>query len=101
MPAPIKTTFDFASLQRALESWDVDALLALYDDEVEFKQIDKETPPSSPRIVRGKRALAAMFADWAGRGLKTRVGDASSARTRSPSPSPAGTRLASLSMSTR
>lgn len=82
MSTPTQTVFDFEALRRAFESWDVDALLELYDDEVEVKQIDKETPPASPRILRGKPALAEFYRDVAGRGLETRVEDAIDAGSR-------------------
>jgi len=75
MTAPTRTAFDFAAFQRALEAWDLDALLELYDGDVELRQIDKESPPSSPRIVRGKAALEEIYREIATRGLDSRIGD--------------------------
>ena len=48
------TAFDLDAFNRGYEEWDINALLALYTDEVELIQIDRDNPPSAPR-VQGRR----------------------------------------------
>jgi ketosteroid isomerase-like protein len=69
------TTFDFAGMRDALHAWDVDALMAYYADDVEFRQIDHTSPPGSPQIVRGRAALEEMFRRVAESGIETRIVD--------------------------
>jgi hypothetical protein len=52
---------------------DVDAILDCYADDVEVHEIDQASPPSSPRIVRGKQALADALRRYAERGLTIEV----------------------------
>src|SRR3954470_10935688 len=71
------TTFDASALKRAIESRDAAALLELYTDDAEVDLVDAENPPSSPRRVRGKTALAEAFADVYGRDMTHAVGPVS------------------------
>jgi hypothetical protein len=43
----------------ALDLRAVEALLALYADHVELIQIDRDNPPSAPRVRYGKEVLRA------------------------------------------
>jgi len=43
-----------------MESWDVEALLALYADDFEQVEMDDVTPPAAPR-VRHKNDMAGIF----------------------------------------
>src|SRR5262245_53404283 len=52
------TTFDVEAYGRALSQWDVDALLEFYVHDAEFVQINRENPPSAPRVHRGRETLA-------------------------------------------
>jgi SnoaL-like domain len=60
MTAQTQTRFDFDHLKRSMESWDVEALLELYADDVEQIEMDDATPPAAPR-VRHKSDLVGIF----------------------------------------
>lgn len=70
------TTFDLDGMRTALHAWDVDALMRYYADDVEFSQIDQQTPPSAPQVVRGRDAVEQMFRHVAASGIQTRIVDA-------------------------
>ena len=55
------TSFDLEAFRRGYEEWDIDALLALYADEVELIQIDRDNPPSAPRVRHGKEMSKGML----------------------------------------
>ena len=71
----VKTSTRFVSeaLQRGYEEWDVEALLSLYADEVELIQIDRDNPPSTPRVRRGKEVFKGMFEHCAAAGVRATV----------------------------
>jgi ketosteroid isomerase-like protein len=71
----VKTTaaFDVATFKRTYEEWDIDALVALYADDVELIHIDRDNPPSSPRTRRGSDVLRGMFEHCAGAGVVATV----------------------------
>lgn len=71
----VKTTpaLDLDTFKRAYEEWDIDALLALYADDVEVVQIDRESPPNSPRVRHGKDVLRGMFEHCAAAGVRATV----------------------------
>src|SRR5215217_7900038 len=69
MNVPTSTSFDLEAFRRGYEEWDIDALLALYADEVELIQIDRDNPPSAPRVRQGK----GMFEHCAAAGVKATV----------------------------
>jgi ketosteroid isomerase-like protein len=70
MTVKTSAAFDLESFRRGYEHWDVDALLALYADEVELIQIDRDNPPSSPRTRHGKEVFRGMFEHCAAAGVK-------------------------------
>jgi ketosteroid isomerase-like protein len=65
--------FDVAELARAYAEWDIDALLDLYADDVELVQIDRDNPPSAPRVRHGKEMLRGMFEHCAAAGVTATV----------------------------
>src|SRR5919106_1665486 len=67
------TRFDLDAFRRGYEEWDIEALLALYADDVELVQIDRDNPPSSPRIRQGRDMFKGMFEHCAGAGVKASV----------------------------
>jgi ketosteroid isomerase-like protein len=71
----IQTTarFDLDAFRRAYEEWDTAALLALYADDVELVQIDRDNPPGSPRVRHGKEVFKGMFEHCAAAGVKASV----------------------------
>jgi ketosteroid isomerase-like protein len=62
-------SFDVATFKRAYEEWDIEALLALYADDVELIQIDRDNPPSAPRTRHGSDVLRGMLEHCAGAGV--------------------------------
>jgi ketosteroid isomerase-like protein len=71
----VETTaaFDVATFKRTYEEWDIDALLALYADDVELVQIDRDHPPSSPRTRHGSDVLRGMLEHCADAGVVATV----------------------------
>src|SRR5918995_6251016 len=76
MTVKTSAAFDLDVLRRGYEKWDIEALLALYADEVDLPQIDRDTPPSSPRVRHGKEVFKGMFEHCAAAGVKATVEDA-------------------------
>ena len=70
------TSFDLEAFRRGYEEWDIDALLVLYADEVELIQLDRDNPPSAPRVRHGKDMFRGMFEHCAGAGVKATVENA-------------------------
>jgi ketosteroid isomerase-like protein len=65
--------FDPDVFRRAYEQWDIEALLDLYAEDVELIQIDRDNPPSSPRVRRGKSVFRGMFEHCAVAGVRATV----------------------------
>jgi ketosteroid isomerase-like protein len=66
-------SFDIATFKRAYEEWDIEALLALYADDLELVQIDRDKPPSAPRTRQGREILRGMLEHCAGAGVAATV----------------------------
>jgi ketosteroid isomerase-like protein len=73
MTVDTSTTFDLETLKRGYEAWDIDALLALYAEDVKLIQIDRDNPPSSPRTRHGKDVVRGMFEHCAAAGVRATV----------------------------
>ena len=67
------TKFEIESFRRAYMEWDTEALLDMYADEVELIQIDRDNPPSSPRVRHGKDVFRGMFEHCAAAGVRATV----------------------------
>jgi ketosteroid isomerase-like protein len=67
------TTFDVEEFRRAYEQWDIEALLDLYADDVELVQVDRDNPPSVPRVRQGREVFKGMFEHCAAAGVKATV----------------------------
>lgn len=76
MTVTTTTPFSTETLARGFREWDVEALLGLYADEVELVQVDRDNPPSSPRVRRGKEVFKGMFEHCAAAGVKATVENA-------------------------
>ncbi len=59
----------FEVLRRAGEQRDPDAMLELYADDAEVRIVDRNTPPSSPHVLRGKEEIAEYLRDVFGRDM--------------------------------
>jgi ketosteroid isomerase-like protein len=73
MTVETTTSLDLATFKRAYEEWDIEALLALYSDDVELIQIDRDNPPSVPRARHGRDVLKGMLEHCAGAGVAATV----------------------------
>lgn len=62
-----------AALKRAIEGRKANALADLYAESAVVQVIDRDNPPSSPRHIEGKSAIASYFADVCGRDMTHKV----------------------------
>lgn len=69
----VQIRFDVEAFQRGFEQWDIAALLDLYADDVELIQLDRDHPPSAPRVRHGRQILEGMFRHCANAGVKATV----------------------------
>jgi hypothetical protein len=69
------TRIDFDSLRRALEGNDADLLASFYADDAEITTVDRNHPPKSPGVIRGRDAIHTYFRDVCGRGLTHTIAD--------------------------
>jgi ketosteroid isomerase-like protein len=70
------TKFDLDAFKRAYEDWDIERLVGLYADDVELVQIDRDNPPSAPRVRHGREVLKGMFEHCAAAGVQATVENA-------------------------
>lgn len=70
-----KTTLDFEALCRAAEQNDAETLAVLYAEDAEVRIVNRETPPSSPHVLRGREQIAEYLKDVCGRDIKSRIED--------------------------
>ena len=73
MTVSTRTSFDLEALRRGYAEWDLETLLALYADDVELIQIDRDNSPSSPRVRHGKDVFRGMFEHCSAAGVKATV----------------------------
>jgi ketosteroid isomerase-like protein len=73
MTVKTSAAFDPEALKRGYEQWDIEALLGLYADDVELIQIDRDNPPTSPRVRHGRDVLKGMFEHCAAAGVRATV----------------------------
>jgi ketosteroid isomerase-like protein len=66
-------TVSAAELKRAIEGRDAKALAALYADDAVLRIIDQDNPPSRPRELKGRQAIAAYYDDVCGRAMSHRI----------------------------
>lgn len=66
-------TVSVAGLKRAIEGRDAKALADFYDDNAILRIIDHDNPPSRPRELQGKAAIAAYYDDVCGRAMSHRI----------------------------
>jgi ketosteroid isomerase-like protein len=62
-----------AAIKRAIEARDGTALAEFYADDAVLRVIDRNNPPSRPREVRGKSAIATFWDDICGRIMTHKV----------------------------
>ena len=69
MPTMTASAVTGAALKRAIESRDAAALSRFYADDANLHVVDRNNPPSKPRIVRGRMAIATFFDDICSRAM--------------------------------
>ena len=57
------TTFDLTTLTSAIEGRDAEGQLAFYVPDAELVLVDRDNPPSSPRIISGTAQLRPLLTD--------------------------------------
>ena len=75
MPRPTQAV-SVAELKRAIEGRDAKALTALYANDALLRSIDQDNPPSRPRVLEGRQAIAAYYDDVCGRAMSHHVDSA-------------------------
>ncbi len=65
--------FDFEALSRAAEQRDADSIIGFYADDAEYRRIDRNNPPSSPMVLRGKEEIAEYLRDVFSREMTHRI----------------------------
>ena len=63
----------FEDLRSAIEQLDADRLISLYADDAEMYTVNRNAPPSLPKVRRGKEQIAEYLADVCGRAMTHRV----------------------------
>jgi len=66
-------TVSLADLKRAIEGRDAKALAGFYADNALMWIIDRDNPPSKPRVLEGKAAISAYYEDVCGRAMSHRI----------------------------
>jgi SnoaL-like domain len=102
MPTMTANAVTGATLKRAIESRDAAALSSFYADDASLQVIDRNNPPSKPRIVRGRPAIAAFFDDICSRAIthdvKSSVTDGNRLAFTQACAYPDGTRVLCMAM---
>jgi len=62
-----------AALKRAIESRNGPMLASFYGDDALVRVIDRNNPPSKPRVVKGKAAISAFWDDICSRAMTHKV----------------------------
>ena len=70
-----KTRASMETMRMAIEGGDAKTLAALYADNAVMRIIDRSNPPSQPRLIDGKKAIAAFYEDVCGRKMIHHVED--------------------------
>ena len=73
MTTTTPATVSIAELKRAIEGRDAKALASFYADDAFVRIIDRDNPPSKPRQLEGKAAIAAYYDDLCGRAMTHRI----------------------------
>jgi hypothetical protein len=73
MAAQAPSGLDFETVRLAIEERDAETLVGLYADDAELRTVNKNTTPSSPRVLRGKEEISGYLRDVFGREMTHRV----------------------------
>ena len=67
------TPFNMDALKRSIEASDLEGVLKRYADNAEITSVDRNTPPSTPRRLKGKDEIRTLLTDVCGRDMTHRV----------------------------
>jgi ketosteroid isomerase-like protein len=67
------STITVDELKRAIEGRDAAGLIALYADDAVMRIIDRDNPPSKPRELKGRAAIASFYDDVCSRAMSHRL----------------------------
>ncbi len=67
------TNLLLAELKRAIEGRDAKALTSLYAEDAMLRIIDRDNPPSRPRELKGKAAIASYYNEVCGRAMSHQI----------------------------
>jgi ketosteroid isomerase-like protein len=70
---PTATAFDTEALRRGIEERDAATLRALYAPDAEMTVVDRNAPPSRPRVLRGRTAIGEFLDETCGRDMTHRL----------------------------
>jgi ketosteroid isomerase-like protein len=71
--AMTSSTVAVDTLKAAIEGRDAASLIALYADDAVMRIIDRDNPPSRPRELKGRTAIAAFYDDVCSRAMTHKV----------------------------
>ena len=61
------------TMRRAIEERDADTLVGCYAEDAELQTVNRDTTPSSPRVLRGKEEISKYLRDVCAREMTHRV----------------------------
>ena len=67
------TAFDTEALRRGIEERDAATLRALYTPDAEMTVVDRNAPPSHPRVLHGRTAIGEYLDETCGRDMTHRL----------------------------
>jgi ketosteroid isomerase-like protein len=70
---PATTAFDTEALRRGIEERDAATLRGLYAPDAEMTVVDRNAPPSHPRVLHGRTAIGEYLDDTCGRDMTHRL----------------------------
>ena len=68
-----KSSIAVDDLKTAIETRDAAGLISLYADDAVMRIIDRDNPPSRPRELKGREAIAAFYDDVCSRAMTHKV----------------------------
>jgi ketosteroid isomerase-like protein len=71
--APTASAFDLEALRRGIEQSDADTMASLFAEDGELTEVDKDHPPRSPNVYRGREAIADHFREVGERDMSHRL----------------------------
>ena len=90
------TVPEVADLKNAIESKDAAAVAAWYAADATLTILDRDHPPGSPLVYRGRTEILGYYTDICGRNIEHRVRNLVSTPKAWPTPSTAATPTARL-----